>query len=464
MDILGRIKSISKEAYIKIICIIAYLLLFYSFMYSDILITTSHAINLWDILFKGEIFHYYDLCVSDISNSAYEIFNIPGYDFLIYIVFALWNLPLWLARRFFSVNIWESAIAIAWAKSIVLLFTVLTIHCMSKICHTVCLNKKREKQVILLFLTSAIMTGSIIVMSQYDIIYLYLMLEALNYYLKKDMKKFTVFMAIALPFKPLSLFMFAPLLLYKEKNILKIALHTVAVFIPYFLLKVIFPAGVNAAYVQNMLVMFKNKIEIAHVEIPTYFLCVFVFYFICYILQTPEDDKKFYANSIFIAFIAYAIFFIVCGGNPYWSILILPFWCLMIGMNDNYILLGTILESIASIAFMASYVWAVPWAFDAKTIRSTYIAKIFGNRFDATNNILEMIHGIVPSLYDLALERIEGILFGIFFAAVIATIYIYCHNSKECAFKGKEISNYVFIIRAVLSFSVCLIPFIAYIW
>ena len=441
-----------------------YLLLFYAFMYSDILITTSHGINLWDILFDGNVFDYYKFCTSDVSNAAYEIYNIPGYDFLIYIVFALWNLPIWIARRFFAVNIWESALAMMWAKSLILLFTILVAYSMIKICRTLLFEEKRIRQVLFLFLTSSLLGSCVFIMAQYDVIYLFFMLEALNCYLKKQMKRFTFYMAIALPFKPLSLFLFAPLLLYKEKNVFNICLHTMGVLLPLMIFKIVFASGVNEVNMSNVLIMFRNKIEIANIEIPIFLLAVFILYFLCYSLKTPQDDKEFQIGSLRIAFIAYAIFFVLCGGNPYWLILMVPFQYLLMVANESTAFLSSIIETITSICLVGCQIWQTCWCFDARLLRSTYMVKIYGERSDSTNNILDIIHNIAPSLYDLANERAAGILYGIFVAGIFAFIWVNYGKRKDNALEAREIPDYLFAVRLFLFIAECFVPIIAFIF
>ena len=441
-----------------------YLLLFYAAMYSDILITTSHGINFWDVLFKGDILNFYTSCVSDVNNAGYQIYNTPAYDFIIFIIFAIWNFPLWIVKTFLSVNIWESVLCLIWAKSIIMFFIILVLHVMVKICHTLEFDLKKIKQVALLYLTSSFLFSGTFVMSQYDVIYLFLMVVALHYFLKKQLKGFTLFMALALTLKPLSLFLFAPLLLYKEKNIIKIGLHTICVLLPWLACKVIFPMGDNGAYMNNVLIMFQYKIEIARVEIPVFFLAVFFLYFFCYTLKTQGNDKAFYLDSLRIAFVAYALFFMICGVNPYWVVLIIPFQCLLIVANERCSLLSAILETIASICLVASQVWRVCWCFDSDVLRSSYIAKIFGERADYTNNITDVIHTWVPSLYDLAQERAAGMLFGLFFTGTAVFIWVNCGKLKNNALENKEIPNYLFAIRMLLGVCICMLPVVAYIF
>jgi len=439
------------------------LLFFYAFMYSDILITTSFGINFWDVLFGGDIFRFYEVCHSDVETAGYHIFNMPDYDFLIYIIFAVWNLPLWIARKAAHVNIWESALAIAWAKTIVLLFTILAVKAVVDICKTLKLEEENRRDVVLLFASSSILYMSVFVTSQYDVIYLFVMLKAFDAYLKNDMWRFTAFLALTLPVKALSVFLFPALLLYKEKNILKICCHTAALFLPWLLFQVIFPMGAeNGGNTSNILVIFGQKLVFRDLEIPLFLLAAITFYIVCYVLKVPDDERSAGLNSVRIAFLSYALFFILCDTNPYWYILLLPFQCILIGLNADRKYLSAILETITSICYVGMYVWKIPWCFDVNLVRSTYVSRIWGLREDSTNNILEILHTMLPSVYEMAEERAKAYLFMLFLAGNIVFVLINTVRCENITLRNAEIPRWLYAIRYALGIGVCMLPVAAY--
>lgn len=438
---------------------------FYAFMYSDILITTSFGVNFWDVLFDGDIFRFYEVCHSDVDTAAYHIFNTPDYDFLIYIIFAIWNLPLWIARKAAHVNIWESALAIAWAKTIILVFTAFTVRALVDICRTLHVDERGRKDVVLLFMTSSILFMSVFVTSQYDIIYLFFMLKAFDYYLKGDMWRFTAFMAAAVPIKSLAVFLFPALLLYREKNVFRICLHTAVLFLPWILLKLLFPMGDgNGGNLDNILVIFGQKLVFRKLEIPVFLLAVMILYIACYVLKVPDDEKKAGINSVRIAFLSYALFFILCSTNPYWYILLLPFQCILTVQNADRKYVNTILETITSICYVGMYVWLIPWCFDVRLVRSTYMAKLFGLRENTTNNSLEILHTVLPSVYDMAESRAAAYLFMVFLAGNIVYAALNFMRCENIALRNMDTPKYLYAVRYALGIGVCMLPVMAYIF
>ncbi|MDE7477823.1 MAG: hypothetical protein K2M91_07725, partial [Lachnospiraceae bacterium] len=371
----------------------------------------------------------------------------------------------WIARKAAHVNIWESALAIAWAKTIILLFTLLTIKVVIDICKTLKMEEKNVKDVVLLFATSSILYMSVFVTSQYDIVYLFIMLKAFDYYLKNDLWRFTALMALTIPIKSLSVFLFPALLLYKEKNVLKICFKTIVLFLPWLFLKLVFPMGAgNNTNNENILVIFGQKLVFRELEIPLFLLAVIVLYIICYVLKAPDDEKAAGVNSVKIAFLSYALFFILCSTNPYWYILLLPFQCILIGLNEDRKYINTILETITSICYIGMYVWILPWCFDVNLVRSTYVSKIFGLRENSTDSVLEILHTILPSIYEMAESRAAAYLFMVFLAGNIVFAGINFIRCENIALKNLDIPKYLYAIRFGVGIGVCMIPMMAYLF
>ncbi|RAZ94600.1 hypothetical protein DK853_34320, partial [Klebsiella oxytoca] len=83
----------------------------------------------------------------------------------------------------------------------------------------------------------------------------------------------------AVPVKSLAVFLFPALLLYREKNVFRIGMHTAALFLPWFLLRLLFPMGDgNGGNLENILVIFGQKLVFRKLEIPVFLLAVIVLY------------------------------------------------------------------------------------------------------------------------------------------------------------------------------------------
>ena len=77
-----------------------------------------------------------------------------------------------------------------------------------------------------LFLSSAVVFVEIGLVGQLDVLAFPFLLLGIYYYQRKNYKKFILFFSIAISFKLFPLFIFIPLVLLYEKNVLKIIFKT----------------------------------------------------------------------------------------------------------------------------------------------------------------------------------------------------------------------------------------------
>ena len=109
-----RTRKFEMVLWICTICL--FLVLLVSHAYNDIIVTTRHGINFWDILLNGDFLAFYDRNVTASGNTVYSDVQGCAYNILVYIVFAIWNLPLYLMERFASVDVMNSIPCLAYAK------------------------------------------------------------------------------------------------------------------------------------------------------------------------------------------------------------------------------------------------------------------------------------------------------------------------------------------------------------
>lgn len=245
------------------------LLLFYSYYYADFYETGLEGVRFWDILFSGQIHHFYTQ-IFLIGKVQY----IPLYDFPMYIVFAIWNFPLWVVQKVSGINIYHSVPCLMWMKSMLLFWLCMFLWQFGKLIPEMAGagenkgqasvsgqakvlqksgaaplespaegvgNSVREGQ--FLFLTSAFFMTGLVVLGQYDIISMTFMMIGLRYYLEGNTKKFVLWFAIAAPFKYFAILIFVPLLLLQEKRISSIILRGIGVVIPILFFRVAVPFG-----------------------------------------------------------------------------------------------------------------------------------------------------------------------------------------------------------------------------
>lgn len=107
------------------------ILVFSSHVYRDFYETMRHGLTVWDALSDGRITDFYAYCAGN-GNGIYCGSDMLGtymdarYDFTIYILFAVWNFPLWLIEHFSGINIQNSFTAMLYAKSMLIAAAAVT--------------------------------------------------------------------------------------------------------------------------------------------------------------------------------------------------------------------------------------------------------------------------------------------------------------------------------------------------
>lgn len=155
--------------------------LFYSFIYNDILETMCVSISFWEELIHGNLHYFYGGRWQQTS-AAYVKEVQAVYDFPIYIVFAIWNFPIWLVEHFGKVDVMNSVLCMMWEKTLLLVSVLLITKALYRLCRTLDLNENLSSLACLLFLSSNFFMTSVIMMSAYDIIALYFAIKGIDYY------------------------------------------------------------------------------------------------------------------------------------------------------------------------------------------------------------------------------------------------------------------------------------------
>lgn len=125
-------KKISHAFLIEFIILGAIgIFIFSSHAYQDFCETMRHGLTVWDALFDGKLIDFYAYCGGNnggiyCGSDTLGTYMDARYDFTIYVIFAIWNFPLWLIEHFGGGNIQNSFIAMLYAKSMLLAAVAVT--------------------------------------------------------------------------------------------------------------------------------------------------------------------------------------------------------------------------------------------------------------------------------------------------------------------------------------------------
>lgn len=448
---------------------------FVCFLYSDILITTMQSLKLWDCLFDGKLLQFYKANqLADINAGVFEIpAQSAAYDITVYLVFAIWNFPLWILQKLFAVNIFYSLGCLLWMKLIVIGFLGLVVLLTDKICKLLFISEINRKWCAFIMLSSIFTFNSIVIISQYDVISLVFVLLGVYHYIKGDMKRFVLWFAIATTYKLFSVFVFVPLLLLKEKRVFRVMIYFLISILPMALLKIPFLlfGGSNMSTEISFTVslaqmIFSNPIGLSIGSVPLFILAMVALCILCYIVKIKSED--FADWTIYICFLANAVFFAFSYTHPYWIILLVPYMCILIVKNIKYAKINLLLELFMSLSIVVSYMLFFYWCYRVKVLSSLVLPKIFGMPQGLDFSLPEYIGNLLGTSIEAVTNKLMpfGLAFFIATIAIFAVIncptFIKRHENSTSLIESDCIDKSVVLWRLAGSTAVCIIPLILY--
>ena len=155
---------IKQKTFNRILAVGAVLLavlLLVSHGYNDIIVTTRHGINFWDILLDGDFFAFYELNRCESGNWVYAKAQGCAYNILVYVIFALWNLPLYLLERFAGLDVMNTVPCLIYAKLLPVAAMAVTVVIVKKILETMDVPQEQHNFLLYLYGSSAMVMSVI---------------------------------------------------------------------------------------------------------------------------------------------------------------------------------------------------------------------------------------------------------------------------------------------------------------
>lgn len=486
------------------------LIFFYSYYYADFYETGLEGVRFWDILFAGKIHNFYTQ-IFRIGNTQY----VPLYDFPMYIIFAIWNFPLWIVEKVSGIDIYHSVPCLMWMKSMLLAWTILFLWEFGKLISELFLNNEAEdpeeaagsavpdqgngamrlacvegsasfsKEKIregrFLFLTSMFFMTGLIVLGQYDIICMTFMMKGLQAYIRGNDKRFILWFAFSAPLKYFSLLIYVPLILVKEKRISRILLRGIEVAVPMLFFWIAVPYG-RPGLVEGC--TFSGSSEGTNIAKPifdalfirgsvgfgTLFVYIFaevLFLVLCYVYKVREEDDR-NRLTVYLCFAAYMIQFTFGYSHPYWLILLVPFMILIILQNEKYHYINLLLETVLTVAMAAAQIFYYTWCFNAGIVQLSFWKDLLPAGIPKAG---EPEYSVITVLSQFITDqRLQDYASGIFLSIYAACMLVFAVINfplwrKSLPITGREKNSYrwLYVLRGLLTVLCGSVPLLLYI-
>lgn len=361
----------------RILLAAAFLLLFYTLVYSDILITVQHSLNLWDYIVEGRLGSFYAESYGAVETLGYHTGDTVFYDFPLYIVFAVWNFPLWLLRRFAGVNILCSPPCVIWAKSLLLAFTGLALWALGRVCRALGLDRESAGWARFLTLSSMLYLSAVVLLGQYDIIAISLMLLGLEAYLQGDTRRFLLFFALSAPMKFFTLLAFVPLLLLREKRVGHILLQLACSVSLLAVFRLLFHSEVRGDGLFWFIFASELPLSMGSIYLFVAGMAALVLFCYCRPWQEGRQGQKW---AVYVCLLSYSIFFLTVNTYPYWIVYLVPFVVLVMVQNRDIFRVNLLLDLVLSGGVLLAYLFKYSWCFNGAAASSMLLAGLMGGR------------------------------------------------------------------------------------
>ncbi|MCR5625282.1 MAG: EpsG family protein [Lachnospiraceae bacterium] len=361
---LATFKSLKYKTYWIVLAVVSGFL-FFNTAFSDLYITTRHGITFWTALFHGDFLNFYQYCQEgqigyETTNGIINYVGSASYDISLYLIFALWNFPLWVIEQISGINTQEFILGILYSKLLILLFIFLSARALILIARK--LDDCDAELVLYLFLSSVFVLTYAFGTGNYDIIACAFSLYGIEALLQGKKGKYIVLFAIANSMKYLTIFIFVPLVIYKNKKIINMVKELLlGVVMPVVILKGIFLIGGSGAVVgtENLgnLTSSVFGFNIGGGLSVINFLVIF-YAFTCILAFLWNEETINPEKVIYLSFLSYASFIIFANINSYWVVILAPFLSLLIAKDPIGIKINLFLEMIFTLSLQLNlFMW-----------------------------------------------------------------------------------------------------------
>lgn len=394
-----KIRTVAWGALIG--CLIVY---FISIFYPDIWITYNYGMLFLDCLHDGNIFRFYEISLQYVDTLTFG----ATYFIPIYIIFAVWDLPVWLITRFLGGGEIDSIGSLLWAKGIILVFAFGCVWMMYLILKK--LKCENLEYAVFLFISSLFFVCPSMAMIQYDVIELFFILCGIYCYFE-DEKLFwrsLLFFSIAISIKLFAIFIFILLVLITEKRVVHIiidlsgsVLFTIITMLPFW----------ENGYQECSAVVNQSFFErLFTVDIPggisgiSIFgigfgsLCVIAHLYKTISIQKCVETLCWLSVAFFLLLFA----FVTC--NPQWIVLVLPFLICVLMKYENNFKINMILEIILESALILVQGTYFTWVYFCDSSFSSLLFRDSVRMGEGICNLSELLERLgvlecIPGIY-----------------------------------------------------------------
>ncbi len=295
-----------------------------AFAHPDIQETARHGYILIRSTLDGNFFGFFE--DTFYRTYGYGYVNAAHYNILMYILYALWELPLYIIEQIGGFAFSDVFLSM-WCKAIGVGFYLGCGLLCGRLAQQIGCSKEASAWAPLLFWLNPISFFSTLVMGQYDSIALLFLLWALTAYFDKKYLRFSLLMGVGMVFKFFPLFVFVPLILLVEKRFLHIVKYLAVSMWLYIPTTLLFAGRTGDAAFFNQLMtdrLFASTFAGGAMDYSAFGFMMVLICAAAFFLR-PADTAQWQRWSLYLGLAAFTALFTFVLWHPQWLIMLVPF-------------------------------------------------------------------------------------------------------------------------------------------
>lgn len=298
-----------------------------SYCYTDLPLIVRHSLNLWRVLGRGELFSFYQTAtLLPVGEAMPQTGEVP-YDIWVYLLLAVWNLPVFLWELVSGHTIETSLLALLWARLGLLLPYAGCFWALRGAAGTLGCQPRQAEWACFGFAGSLFLINGLFCVGQIDIFGAFFALMGFWAFVRQDTPKFIGWFALAVTFKMFALFAFLPLLLLAEKRPLRLAGHTLAACSLSLISKLLFFRDKMATPTQFDERRFFRFLLAGRLDTQQHLFSVTAVLFgalllLCWLARPAPGAQPRWA--VFALLAGYGCLFLGGTSYPYWAVVLAP--------------------------------------------------------------------------------------------------------------------------------------------
>ena len=430
-----------------------------SYCYTDLPLIVRHSLNLWQTIGRGEPFRFYQTAtLLPVGQELGQTGEVP-YDIWVYLLLAVWDLPVWLWEQLSGHTLETSFLALLWARLGLMLPFAGCFWALRGIAGALGRSPRQAEWACFGFASSLFLVNGLFCVGQIDIFSVFFALMGLRAYLRGSTRGFIGWYSLVVTFKVFGLFAFLPLLLLAEKRPLPLIGHALAACSLSLLSKLLFFRDKMATPTQFDERRFLRFLLAGRLEAGNHAYSVTVVLFgalllLCWLARPAPAARPAWAVWAMLA--GYACMFLGGTTYPYWAVVLAPCTGLLLLLRPARADGILLLDLAASAGYWVhSLMQYAPVYGASSNLRWMLLGRLFGGSL-APNRFMDLLQLLSSgALENLGMLAGSALLLGL--AGMLALAWP-GRPAGGCVPDGEGASHFVVFLRVAAAVFFGLLP------